>query len=632
MTTTLNLTPIGPGGPPMVTGGPTQPGANLSLTPIPGAPQLPPQTPTTTGGATGDEGPLAATGNVLKNFIPSLFNFGVNVIKTPVQGLEDLAQIPGAISDLWKGTQVTQPNGTTSMQGGGLPALASAAGAVPATAYTSLVPKAVQALLPGVNDTLGVNGGSASDLENIPGTFLPRAKTAPDYGAASAAIQNDPVGQIAPLVLAGSAAAHGVSPEAGVAFDAGVSKMAAPVTTAADTALPILGKAAGATSGFVGGLVRYGVKGLTGLDASTIRQIIANPDQFTPEEIANTTRVSVAQLVKEALDDRDEALSESGKGYQPIRQSQTPIQVKPTDLTDLIQQTTGLKPVMAEPEADAEPTIQLEPKEAVPTGFVRSTEGSVLTPGDVSKVNAFYKLWQPKFQAGGMLPQEFLNMRQELADLSKYEGIGKSSTLENATSRMRGSVNTKYRSQIPGLEELDADQTAHRVEIKKLSNGLLDRDGNLRDSDINKIANGTGKSRTVLLGQLEELVPGITERLNALKAAEDIRDNEERHKVGTYSRAITGSGLTLGGIVTGNLPLIVGGITEAILSSPAVAIPLLRTYGFAKGITMAVMANLASIARSANELPNGGAAAYGKLTPSMQRAATKTRGLMPTPR
>ena len=59
--------------------------------------------------------------------------------------------------------------------------------------------------------------------------------------------------------------------------------------------------------------------------------------------------------------------------------------------------------------------------------FVSTPDSSVYKPTDLSKVNNFYQRWQTLFDEGKMTSNQFLNMRKELADLSKYEGIGKSS-------------------------------------------------------------------------------------------------------------------------------------------------------------------------------------------------------------
>lgn len=492
--------------------------------------------------ATGNESPLTAGLKTVANLIPSAINFGVGAVEAPFKGLSDLAQIPSAAS------------AAVSANGGIIPAAENTLSSFLPSAYHAVVPQGLQDIFSG------------------------------NTKAAEQTLEDDPVGTWAPVVLAGSTGAHAISPEVGAAFDDGVRTMASPITGTASA----VGAGIGTTMGkMVENSAAFGAKTVTGLDMNTIKQVVANPDKFSPEEIANTTRATVAQTIKAAIDARQDSISESGQAYAPVRTAATPISVKPNELTSLIQQTTGM-------EQDPETGL-----------FQRTTEGAVLSSSDVTKINNFYNTWQPRFSDGSMTSGEFLNMRSELAGLAKYEGgIGKSSPLEGAASRMRGSLNATLRPQVPGLEDLDADFASKKTDLDKLSNGLLDGDGNLRDSDINKIANATGKSRSVLLGNLEELVPGITQKLNALKAVEDIRDTVERHKTGTYARAgipLTAIGT---GILTGNAPLIVGGITEAVLSNPDVAIPLLRQFGYSKALVAGVVANLGAVASKVGKMPN----------------------------
>lgn len=150
-------------------------------------------------------------------------------------------------------------------------------------------------------------------------------------------------------------------------------------------------------------------------------------------------------------------------------------------------------------------------------------------------------------------------------------GIGKSGTLANLSDIMRAKVNTDIRPQIAGLTELDAEYAPKKTELDVLSAGLLDKQGNLTDAAINKIANATGKGKDPLLSRLEELSPGITDKIKILKAVEDIQNSRE-NKPGTYTRAAVG----FGGIASGNPFLIV----SAILSLPEFAVPMLRGLGY----------------------------------------------------
>lgn len=211
-----------------------------------------------------------------------------------------------------------------------------------------------------------------------------------------------------------------------------------------------------------------------------------------------------------------------------------------------------------------------------------------------------------------MTPAEFLTMRGKLAKIANYEGIGKSSPLESAAAGMRSDLNTNYRPSIPGLEDTDATYSSQITDLKNLSKGILDKDGNLTDTGINKIANSTNKGRSVFLQQIEDISPGISERVKALKAVEDI-EKAQGHKVGTYMRAAEGAGGVYA-LASGNIPALAGVIATTIMSSPDIAVPLMRAYGNVSGLADAVISKLKSGASVLNQSPQG-AGSFSGLVP-----------------
>jgi hypothetical protein len=622
--------------------------------------------------ATGTESPLGIAGKVTGNLLPSAANFVAGAAEAPFKGLSDLTQIPGQAAALVKES------------GGILPALGAFAKEVPGAAYNALVPEAARKTIAG------------------------------DFQGAAKSVEENPVGNIAPFLMLGRTVAGRISPEAGAAFDTAISKTAAPVTASGDA----LASFAGKVKGFAGGVTRYGVGQLTGLDPSTIQEVIKNPSTFNAENIAATTRTGVAQIIKDAIDKREADLSETGKSYAPIRSATveaTPESIPtPQDIQIVQDQSTAringmidkanehtqnglysksaatlriaiataksdgvpldinridsktFSNYMSSPEGKLEPldlslanpvkspnpipafsgpktvpaTVQVDPDWfdstiEKTTGLTlkggkweATTESSVRAPADIARLQKVYDLYKPAFDNGKLTNNGFLNLRSDLADLAKFDQqSGKSSALENLSGIVRGKLNTEYRGQIPGLENLDTSFRGQSADLKTLSKGLLDNEGNLRDSDINKIANATGKSKAILLQNLEQLSPGITDRINALKAVEDITGDRGAagHKVGTYARAGGSVGAGLIGIATGNMPLLVGAITEAILTSPAVAIPVLRAYGFSKELTAGVTANLSAIAGKVNDTPTSIKSPLSTFIPSSVGRLTGTK-------
>lgn len=377
-----------------------------------------------------------------------------------------------------------------------------------------------------------------------------------DTRKAAATLENDPVGQILPLIFIARTAANkaGVGPQ----FDQAVSSIAAPVSGA--------GSAIGGTAkNIAGGAAKFGSSQLTGLSPQTIEQVMSNPQQFSREAQSTVTRPALAESIGKAIADRQTSLDDTGHGYAGIRTLTEPIQVAPNYLEVLIKDTTGL---------------------TVSKGKLSATgSSSIRQPSDVNALQTkLYNTWQPEFTKGYLTPEELLNFRSDLSKMVYNDsGIGKSTDLSNLSSVMRGKINTDLRPQVPGLEAIDKTFAPQITELKQLSQGLVDKEGKLTDIAINRIANATGKGKDPQLARLEELSPGITVKIKILKAVEDIQNSRE-NKPGTYLRA----GALGAGIFTLNPYIIV----SAIMSLPEIAIPLMRGLGYSTELTSKILKTL----------------------------------------
>lgn len=531
------------------------------------------------------------------------------------------SQSGGIISPWFKASPSDTPiEAGLKTAGNIIPSLANtAAGVVQGFAGLPGTLAAIPGQISAVNQAGSSNFNPGTEfLKALPGSaltvaegILPFLKPAiqGDLGGTAASFEENPVGNVAPIVTAAeggikAGVERGLLPaELGTGFDTAISRIGQLVT-----------KPAGAVADFVGGKIadtaRFGAAQATGLEPSTIKTVLENRPSFTPEAMSNTDRVQIAQQVETALNQRLEDLSDTGKGYGAIRNSGATIQIEPTFLDGLITKNTGLKIEGGEPV----PAEDGAPQTTEPGTLIASGGSAIRDAGDVRALQNFYNMWKPIFDTGTMDPNEFLNMRKDLADLSKFERqIGKSEPLEAAAQRMRGQLNTEYRGQLPGMADV-MDQSGKVVqkgldtrfgeqtsEIKELRKGIIDRNGNLTDTAINRIANATGKGKDLLLERLERTSPGITTKIRVLKAVEDIQ-HAAGHKVGTYGRSAAGP-LGVFGAFTGNVPLAIAGITEAILASPKVAVPILRAYGFSSDLVAGVLGRLRGYLSGVNNLP-----------------------------
>lgn len=299
-------------------------------------------------------------------------------------------------------------------------------------------------------------------------------------------------------------------------------------------------------------LATFGTSQATGLSPSSIREVIANPENFSPAAMRSLTREGLAEEAISKINSRMKALEETGKEYAGIRNSPNPIKIQPNLFAQLIEDTTGL-------------TIDYGGKI---TGDALS---QIRTPSDIAKLQTIYDRYSPIFKQGEITPAEFLNLRTDLAGMAKFEGgIGRSKPLENLSGIIRGKLNTAVRPSIEGLEDLDKVFGAETAELKAIKRDYFNANGTLKDNAVSKIANLTGKGKEAVLGRMEKVVPGITEKVTTLKAIEDIQ-LAAGQKVGAYSRAF----MLGGGILTLNSAVIIA----AVLSSPEIAVQILRGYG-----------------------------------------------------
>jgi len=315
----------------------------------------------------------------------------------------------------------------------------------------------------------------------------------------------------------------------------------------------VAGETAGKAVKATGEAGKYAVGQTFGLNKETVKNIIDNPKLFTPKEIEKIDRESIFTKAKNALEARMEALSETGKEYNKIRE--IPVKTSVSENTIL--------------EKLAEKGIDVK------DGKITVNLGSEiqLSKADISGLEEVLGLLKGK---DGLTPTEILNLRKRLSNLSGF-AEGRTDASSKVAKEIRATIDQIAKKEIPGLAEVDARFSSERQFLDKVKGVMFDKKGNIKDNAISKIATLTGKGKEMMLERMEKVIPGITEDLNILKAIEDI-DYAKSQKVGTYGRTLLGAG---GGMAVGGP---VGAILGAIATSPQVGVTLLRSYGRAKGL------------------------------------------------
>jgi hypothetical protein len=384
---------------------------------------------------------------------------------------------------------------------------------------------------------------------------------------------NDPFGFGSDIlgVLGGGAAAAGKGALASKA-----------IAKTAQTATAPVRKAASMSKTGAGGALKFSTSQATGLNHETLATIVSDPASFTKEAMATLSRRTIADEIAQGLDTRSTKLADTGAHYNPIRSNKTPITVtNPNFLEYAIRGKTDL--------------------DVVDGRLTAKSTSNLRSPSDIRGLQQLYDFWNPVFQRGSMTPDEFLNFRQDLDQLANFERqVGKSAPLERTAQALRTDLNTTFRSQVKGLEDLDTQYASDISDFNRLKKNIIDHEGNLTESAVNRIANATGKGKDILIDKLEEITPGITQRIKTLKAVEDIQSLTS-NIAGRYGRA----GLFLGAAAyTLNPYLLVG----TMMALPELAVPLLRGIGMTVPKIQETMTRLGRPLKAINELPEKGIA------------------------
>lgn len=272
--------------------------------------------------------------------------------------------------------------------------------------------------------------------------------------------------------------------------------------------------------------------------------------------------------------------------------------------------------------------IKLDQKGNVTHGDANSKINAVDSPGGARRLQDLWDTWGPEFAKGQMTRANFIRFRQSLASMANYGG-GFDNVLNKAADSIRSKFNSDYREQIPGLEALDKEHTkmtrdfqnsmkglatqdpvtgeikmqdgaastimngtkdtkgevATRLEgitpgiTKKVAaankfisdwSSIVDDNGRLKEGSLLNIKNSLNAGRDLRLQKLESIMPGITDRLRLIKAADNFHGSLG-FKPGKY---ISAAGVSQ--IFTGN-PLI--GLAAAMGTNPRVGLMILRKLG-----------------------------------------------------
>lgn len=473
------------------------------------------------------------TATAAANLPGSALRFGIGAVKAL-----DPRQMAAHAEEFGRGFGEASPGGFWSD-------LAAVGRALPSAARETLVPEAALKL---GEAGIGYAKGETSEADEA-------------LRQAQRTLVADPFGQAAPFALMAKPGAKALGVEPAL-VDIAMSRAAAPVTRAASRVSSGIGRTVSSTAGFA-------ARQMTGLKREAMAEAVAQPGAFTRRGLEGATREALGaeveqaaatarkaagvtpeavlgkvekgfyergrptemrlvtgRAVQSALDRRIATLDETGKAYQPIRESGTTARVNVRWLDDIVKD-----------EGIGNLTVK--------NGQVRATGASKLRqPQDIRAVQSLYEFWRPTFEKGLLTADEFLNFRSDLARLSKFErDIGVSKPLEAWSRQVRYRLNEGYRSRFKGMKALDDSFESQSVALRRLRENLFDRDGRLTDAGLDRLSRAK-LDNPRLMAQLEELVPGVGEQVRALQRELALRQglvNEYGQLIDTGRRKVLGA-------------------------------------------------------------------------------------------
>lgn len=305
-------------------------------------------------------------------------------------------------------------------------------------------------------------------------------------------------------------------------------------------------------------LSRSAASAASGLNAETISTAIKNPDLLGKAQKigVDASRQKTLEMVKTPVDKAIADLKSTGSKYNPIREADSTVAVPPNWMKSKLEQA-GI---------------------SVEKGKLVSTSGSkIRSKADLGKLQEVYDMYGKKTS---MTNNEFLNLRSDLSGkkLANF-GSGTTNDLTSFAKGLRKDLNSEIRPQIQGLTKLDAQASGQIKALKEIKGLIYDKNG-LKDNAIQTVNNLLNDAKQGKLNKVVENLKGFdlegfAQQVKVTKALSDI-ELAKGVKVGTYGRDI----LRGGAVMTGNVPVIAG----AVLSHPAVLVPLLKAYGKVLGM------------------------------------------------
>jgi len=301
----------------------------------------------------------------------------------------------------------------------------------------------------------------------------------------------------------------------------------------------------------VGDLKNYLLSQASGLDTATMAFIKKSPQLLDDAQKGIITRETMFKEVNDAIKGQLKNLSSTGKGYEAIRNMNTPINIG--------EARVGINSLL---EKNG---LSMSNGKVAELGNLTSS----LTETDLGIIG---KAVSQLGQMETLTPAQVLNLRSKLDSYIGWDS-GVSSQGKNLVKGIRKEVDNVAKESVPALKDLDARYAPEKKALRDLQKDFFNKDGTMKDTAPSKIANLTNKNNVLKLDRLQKVIPDISDKINAVKTLEAIARASE-NKVGTYAR----SALLGGGVATMN-PVAVG---LGLATNPKLVASMLKNKAFVK--------------------------------------------------
>lgn len=298
----------------------------------------------------------------------------------------------------------------------------------------------------------------------------------------------------------------------------------------------------------------------TWVNLDTVKNIVKNPELFKQAEKWLITRQTTADDVVKAIDKKASSISDIWKEYSDIRKQKVNI-----DDNDISKLKTKIDKTLSDNDI------------IVKDWKLDFSNSAIWQTWNRKAIQDAYNLIKNRTEFNEW--KDWLNLRQSIDDTINYKSDA-TTRWENIIKWIRSDIDDIAKTKLKWLKELDAKFAPERSEFDRINKLIRNKDWTLKDNYISTIANITWKWKELKLDRIKKILPDIEDKVNALKALEDV-NLAKWQKVGSYMNAWIVWGAWLAWWVP-------WAIAAYVITHPWTLVRLLKWYTWAKWLIKSI--------------------------------------------